>query len=79
MVAEGGEGEFCVKKGRKRLRNPNEWTKKHIKKRGLRNNSPQPQLTEDMECCQKVCLKQFSAAHLRKLREAKPLSCRTNW
>ena len=69
MAAEGGEGELCVKKGRKRLRNPDEWTKKHVKKRGLRKNSPRAQLTEDMECCQKACLKQFSAPHLRNLRE----------
>ena len=69
MAAESSEGEFCVKIGRKRLRNPDDWTKKHVKKRGLRKNSPRTQLTEDMECCQKACLKQFSAAHLCKLRE----------
>lgn len=38
------EPEEC-KRGRKRLRQPEKWTKKHVKKPGLRKNSPHVDLT----------------------------------
>ena len=56
-------------KGRKRKRNPETWKTKHVKKPGLRKNSPGIELSRDTEHCHKECLKQFSTAHLYGLRE----------
>ena len=56
-------------KGRKRKRNPETWKTKHVKKPGLRKNSPRIKLSRDTECCHKECLKQFSTAHLYGLRK----------
>ena len=36
--------------GRKRLRQPEKWTKKHTKRPGLRKNSPRVDITS-VECC----------------------------
>lgn len=44
------EPEEC-KCGRKRLRQPEKWTKKHVKKPGLRKNSPRVDLSNYAECC----------------------------
>ena len=55
------------RKGSKRKRNPETWKTKHVKKPGLRKNSPRIELSHDTECCHKECLKQFSTAH--RLRE----------
>ena len=50
--------------GRKRKRNPENWKKKHIKKPGLRKNSPLLIISNDMECCKRKCLQSFSSFHL---------------
>ena len=55
--------------GRKRVRNPDKWTKKHVKRPGLRKNSPRLQIAELSDCCKKDCLQQFSPSHLNNVRE----------
>ena len=56
------------KPGRKRQRNPAAWKMKHVKKPGLRKNSPRVQISELTDCCKKKCLQQFSTSHLAKIR-----------
>lgn len=55
--------------GRKRVRKPDKWTKKHVKRPGLRKNSPRLQIADLNDCCRKNCLQQFSPSHLSKVRE----------
>lgn len=57
--------------GRKRVRNPDKWTKKHVKRPGLRKNSPRLQISDlsETDCCRKKCLQQFSPSHLSKVRD----------
>ena len=52
-------------KGRKRTRNPDNWSKKHVKKPGVRKNST---ITEGMECCRKKFFQIFNVSHLQKIR-----------
>ena len=54
--------------GRKRQRNPNNWKIKHVKRPGLRKNSPLIVISGEMECCKKKCLQNFSVSHLEKVR-----------
>ena len=62
--------EKCtVTTGRKRKRNPDVWKVKHVKKPGLRKNSPLLPLTSTMKCYKKKCLQGFSVSHLTKLRD----------
>lgn len=56
-------------KGRKRKRNPDNWKKKHVKRHGLRKNSPSEMITNHMECCQKKCIQIFSVPHLQRMRK----------
>ena len=58
----------ATQKGRKRLRNPDIWKKKHVKKPGLRKNAPCAAISSLPECCKKECLKKFPESHLTKLR-----------
>ena len=53
-------------KGRKRIRNPDNWESKHVKKPGLRKNAPS--LTLLQECCKKRCMLSFTENHVQKLR-----------
>ena len=53
---------------RKRKCNPDAWKVKHVKKPGLRKNSPLVALTATMTCCKKKCLQNISVSHLTKLR-----------
>ena len=48
-------------RGRKCVRNPELWTKKHLKKRGLRQNAPQVAIDVVVEkrCCKKSWYKEF--------------------
>lgn len=62
------EPEEC-KRGRKRLRQPEKWTKKHMKKPGLRKNSPCVDLSNYAECCKKLCIQKFTTSHLNKVRD----------
>ena len=55
--------------GRKRKLNPENWKKKHVKKPGLRKNSPSLMISNEMECCRKKCLQTFSSSHLSKVRK----------
>ena len=57
--------------GRKRVRNPDKWTKKHVKRPGLRKNSPRLQISDlsETDCCRKKCLQQFSPSHLSKVKD----------
>ena len=59
------------KPGRKRVRNPDNWRKKHVKRPGLRKNSPRYQIPDlvSRDCCKKKCLEQFSVLHLNKVRD----------
>lgn len=62
------EPDEC-KRGRKRLRQPEKWTKKHVKKPGLRKNSPRVDLSNYAECCKKLCIQKFTTSHLNKVRD----------
>ena len=62
-VLEEEEG----RKGRKRIRNPEGWTAKHVKRPGLRKNSPLVVITNDTECCKKKCLQSLGATHSMKV------------
>ena len=67
---EAGVGAHTSQCGRKRVRNPDLWKKKHVKK-GLRQNAPQVSI-EDMvrsERCKKACVQRFLAEHLITLRQ----------
>ena len=56
-------------RGRIRKRNPDAWkVMKHVKKPGLRKNSPLVALTVTMKCCKKKCLQSISLSHITKLR-----------
>ena len=55
--------------GRKRVRNPDKWAKKHVKRPGLRKNSPRLQIADLSDCCRKKCLQQLSPSHLNKIRD----------
>ncbi len=66
--AEVGAHHHC---GRKRVRNPDSWEKKHAKKKGLRQNAPQVSIDNMVEkdCCRKACIQHVSAEHLTSLRQ----------
>ena len=49
--------------GRKRLRQPDKRTRKHVKRPGLRKNSPKIDLST-AECCNKGCIQSFPTSHL---------------
>ena len=55
--------------GRKRVRNPDSWKKKHVKRKGLRQNAPQ--VTVDTlkgeNCCKKACVQHGPVEHLVSL------------
>ena len=55
-------------KGRKRTCDPENWSKKFVKKPGLRKNSPMLLITEETSCCKK-CLQSFTQPHLKQLRD----------
>ena len=69
QVEEVTEEQEKCRVGRKRVQNPDQWTKKHVKKPGLRKNSPRLQITELTDCCKKKCLQQFSFSHLCEVRD----------
>lgn len=54
--------------GRKRARNPDDWTKKHVKRAGLRKNAPYIDISSLSGCCKKECIMKFSQPHLSKIR-----------
>ena len=54
------------RKGRKRVRDPENWKHKHLKKPGLRKNAPHLEISTLSGCC-KECLKAFSVSHLTKI------------
>ena len=56
--------------GRKRKRNPDSWKVKHVKRPGLRKNSPLVPITASIKCCKKKCLQNISITHLTNLRES---------
>ena len=62
------EQEKC-RVGRKRVQNPDQLTKTHVKKPGWRKNSPRLQITELTDCCKKKCLQPFSFSHLSEVRD----------
>ena len=59
------------RRGRKRIRNPANWTKKHVKKTGLRQNAPQLGVNDLIQrhCCKKVCIQQLTLEYAASLRE----------
>ena len=63
--------ETITQHGRKRVRNPDSWKKKHVKKKGLRRNAPQVTIDAMVgkECCKKACVQQLSAEHFTSLRQ----------
>lgn len=63
---EAVEEQQPARIGRKRIRNPSNWTVKHVKKPGLRKNSPCLQLSDVSDCCRKKCIERFSSSHLHK-------------
>lgn len=58
-------------RGRKRVRNPEGWTRKHVKRKGLRQNTPQVTIDAILvkECCNKKCVQHLSAEYLTTLRQ----------
>ena len=56
------------RKERKRKLNPENLGKKHVKRPGLRRNSPSVTITDQMECCKKKCLQTISISRLQKIR-----------
>ena len=56
--------------GKKRQRNPDNWSKKHQKRSGLRKNAPLIEISSDMSCCKKKCLQRFSTSHLQNVRSS---------
>jgi len=71
----GGEVELPIENeenqhtGRKQKHNPETWKVKHVKKPGLRKNSPLVPLAANIQCCKKNCLQSFSLSHLTYLRD----------
>ena len=59
------------RRGRKRVRNPDSWKSKHVKKKGLRQNAPQVSVDDlvGTQCCKKTCLQCFPMEHLVTLRQ----------
>ena len=57
------------KGGKKRGRDPQSWTVKHVKMPGLRKNSPRLQISDIQECCTKKCLQKFSSSQLTQVRQ----------
>ena len=56
---------------RKRVRKPDSWEKKHVKKKGLRQNAPQVSIESmaEQNCCRKACMQHISVTHLASLRQ----------
>ena len=54
------EQQEAGKTGRKWVRNPDKRTVKHVKRPGLRKNSPCLEIADLSDCCKKKCLQQFS-------------------
>ncbi len=67
-VVELPEDQEEATTGRKRKKNPDNWTKKHVKKPGLRKNSPRIRIESLTDCCKKLCVQKFSCSHLEKMR-----------
>ena len=59
------------RRGRKRIRNRANWTKKHVTKIGLRQNAPQLGVNDLIQChcCKKVCIQQLTLEYVASLRE----------
>lgn len=55
VVGNEAEDKEQSRADRKRNRNPDKWTKKHVKKPALRKNSPCVPVTNLPECCKKKC------------------------
>ena len=57
--------------GQKRVRNPDSWKKKHVKRKGLRQNAPHMTVEALVSqiCCKKACVQQISAEHLSSIRQ----------
>ena len=55
--------------GRKQPRDPDGWTKKHVKRAGLRKNVPFIDISSLSGCCKKECIMKFSQPHLSKIRK----------
>ena len=55
--------------GRKRTRDPDGWTKKHVKRAGLRKNAPYIDISSLSGCCKRECIMKFSQQHLSKIRK----------
>ena len=57
--------------GRKRRRNPEGWKKKHVKKKGFRQNAPLVSVDDlvGKSCCKKACVQKVSAEHITSLRQ----------
>ena len=53
---------------RKWTRNPDNWTRKHVKRAGLRKNAPYLDISSLSGCCKKECFMKISQQHLSKLR-----------
>ena len=72
---ESGADDSCVyRRGRKRVKDPDNWKKKHKgKKTGLRENAPAISIDDikgkNNYCCTKLCVAQLSANHLLSLRQ----------
>ena len=50
------EQQEAGKTGRKRVRNPDKWDIKHVKRPGLRKNSPRLEIADLSDCCKRrVC------------------------
>ena len=64
---EKDNNDKCI--GRKWKRNPDSWKVKHVKRPGLRKNSPLVPITASTTCCKKKCLHNISVSHLTNLRE----------
>ena len=55
----------------KRVRKPDSLEKKHVKKKGLRQNAPQVSIESmaEQNCCRKACMQHISVTHLASLRQ----------
>ena len=53
--SEAGAHHDC---GRKCVRKPDSWEKKHVKKKGLRQNAPQVSIESmaEQSCCRRACM-----------------------
>ena len=65
------ENAETSQRGRKRVKNPDSWKKKHVKRKGLRQNAPLMTIDDTVgkDCCKKLCIQQISAEHLVSLRQ----------